>query len=284
MNTFQHSGKLILAAAGPGDPELVTLKTVRWLQQADVVLADRLVSETILLEHVKPGAEIVYVGKQCRRGISTPQPAINELIVAYAKQGKLVVRLKGGDVSIFSNILDELETAVANNIPYEIVPGVTAALGAAAYSGIPLTARGYSTAVRFLTYYKNDIVTDSYWKELAETNDTLVLYMSSETLDTVVEKLTHYNIDADKLMAVAEQATTPLQNIHTCNLYEYADKLKGKIFLSPSLVIIGKVVALNQQFAWLKNSGSDEYYFKPLTAKVTEITESEKATKHVSRA
>ena len=284
MNTLQPTGKLILAAAGPGDPELVTLKTVRWLQQADIVLADRLVSEAILQEHVRPGVEIVYVGKQCRRGISTPQPTINELIVAYAQQGKLVVRLKGGDVSIFSNILDELETAVAHNIPYEIVPGVTAALGAAAYTGIPLTARGYSTAVRFLTYYKNDIVTEAYWKELAETNDTLVLYMSSETLDTVVEKLTHYNIEGDKLMAVAEQATTPLQNVHTCSLYEYAEKLKGKVFLSPSLIIIGKVVALHQQFAWLENSGSNEYYFKPLTAKVTEITESEKATKHVSRA
>jgi uroporphyrin-III C-methyltransferase/precorrin-2 dehydrogenase/sirohydrochlorin ferrochelatase/uroporphyrin-III C-methyltransferase len=284
MNTSTHTGKLILAAAGPGDPELVTLKTVRWLQRADVVLADRLVSEAILLEHVRPGAEIVYVGKQCRRGISTPQPTINELIVFYVQQGKLVVRLKGGDVSIFSNILDELETAVAHNIPYEIVPGVTAALGAAAYAGIPLTARGYSTAVRFLTYYKNDIVGEEYWKELAETNDTLVLYMSSETLDTVVDKLTHYNIDAAKLMAVAEQATTPLQNIHTCNLYEYREKLKGKSFLSPSLVIIGKVVALNQQFAWLQNSGSNEYYFKPLTARVKEITESEKATKHVSRA
>ena len=284
MNTLQPTGKLILAAAGPGDPELVTLKTVRWLQQADIVLADRLVSEAILQEHVRPGVEIVYVGKQCRRGISTPQPTINELIVAYAQQGKLVVRLKGGDVSIFSNILDELETAVAHNIPYEIVPGVTAALGAAAYTGIPLTARGYSTAVRFLTYYKNDIVTEAYWKELAETNDTLVLYMSSETLDTVVEKLTHYNIEGDKLMAVAEQATTPLQNVHTCSLYEYAEKLKGKVFLSPSLIIIGKVVALHQQFAWLENSGSNEYYFKPLTAKVAEITESEKATKHVSRA
>ncbi len=136
----------------------------------------------------------MYVGKQCRRGVSTPQKTINELIVQYALEGKLVVRLKGGDVSIFSNILDELETVVANNIPYEIVPGVTAALGAAAYAGIPLTARGYSTAVRLLTYYKSDIVTDEYWKELAETDDTLVFYMSSETLDNIVTKLTENNI------------------------------------------------------------------------------------------
>ena len=114
--------------------------------------------------------------------ISTTQQTINELLVRYASSGKLVVRLKGGDVSVFSNIMDELETLGTHNIPYEIIPGITAALGAAAYAGIPLTARNYATSVRFLTYYKSDIVTDEYWKELAETNDTLVFYMSSETL------------------------------------------------------------------------------------------------------
>lgn len=284
MNVKIQKGKVILAAAGPGDPELVTLKTVRWLQQADVVLTDRLVSDAILQEYVSSKAEIIYVGKQCRRGISTSQKTINQLLVQYALEGKLVVRLKGGDVSIFSNIMDELETLVANNIPYEIVPGVTAALGAAAYAGIPLTARGYSTAVRFLTYYKSDVVSEDYWKDLAKTDDTLVLYMSSETLNTVVEKLTQYNIAADKLLAVAGQATTPLQNIQVCNLYEYNTTLKLQSFLSPSLVIIGKVVALHRQFAWLKNTVSKEYYFKPLTAKVSAITDNEKAIKHVSRA
>ena len=284
MNVKIQKGKVILAAAGPGDPELVTLKTVRWLQQADVVLTDRLVSDAILQEYVSSKAEIIYVGKQCRRGISTSQKTINQLLVQYALEGKLVVRLKGGDVSIFSNIMDELETLVANNIPYEIVPGVTAALGAAAYAGIPLTARGYSTAVRFLTYYKSDVVSEDYWKDLAKTDDTLVLYMSSETLNTVVEKLTQYNIAADKLLAVAGQATTPLQNIQVCNLYEYNATLKLQSFLSPSLVIIGKVVALHRQFAWLKNTASKEYYFKPLTAKVSAITDNEKAIKHVSRA
>jgi uroporphyrin-III C-methyltransferase/precorrin-2 dehydrogenase/sirohydrochlorin ferrochelatase/uroporphyrin-III C-methyltransferase len=179
-------GKVILAGAGPGDPELITMKAARYLQSADVVLTDRLVSEEILKTYVRKDAEILYVGKQCRRGISTPQKTINELLVDYASMGKFVVRLKGGDVSIFSNIMDELETLVANNIPYEIVPGVTAALGAAAYAGIPLTARGYATAVRFLTYYKSDIVSDEYWKDLAETTDTLVFYMSSETLPAVI--------------------------------------------------------------------------------------------------
>lgn len=278
----QVMGKVILAGAGPGDPALVTVKTARYLQQADVVLTDRLVSEEILIEYVRPGVEIVYVGKQCRRGVSTPQKTINELIVQYALEGKLVVRLKGGDVSIFSNIMDELETVVAHNIPYEIVPGVTAAMGAAAYAGIPLTARGYATAVRLLTYYKCDIVTNEYWKELAATTDTLVFYMSSETLDKVVEKLIDNNIAAEKLLAVVEQATTPLQNVHITSLYEYSKTLKDKSFISPSLVIIGKVVALHEQFSWLKNSNSSEYYFKPVK-QITTNENSNKATLHATR-
>ncbi len=264
MTQQLKSGRLIIAGAGPGDPDLVTMKAVKFLQQADVVLTDRLVSEVILESYVNPSAEIIRVGKQCRRGISTPQQTINELIVHHCLLGKLVVRLKGGDVSIFSNIMDELETVIANKIPFEIVPGVTAALGAAAYAGIPLTARGYATSVRFLTYYKSDIVTDAYWKELANTEDTLVLYMSSETLDNVIEKLTRNNIHEDKLLAIVEQATTPLQNIHIANLYDYHKKLKGRSFISPSLVIIGKVVSLHEQFAWLTNNHHHESYFKPL--------------------
>jgi uroporphyrin-III C-methyltransferase len=254
MNKVKQEGKVILVGAGPGDPELLTLKALRYLQRADVVLTDRLVSETILHEYVSKEAEIIYVGKQCRRGLSTPQVTINELLVELAQEGKLVVRLKGGDVSIFSNILDELETLVQNNITYEIVPGVTAALGAAAYAGIPLTARNYSTAVRFLTSYKSDIVTPEYWKELANTDDTLVFYMSSETLAGVVENLVSNKIAEDKLLAVVEQATTPLQQIHTCNLYDYKNELANKKFVSPSLVIIGKVVALHEDFKWLANN------------------------------
>lgn len=258
------AGKVILVGAGPGDPELLTLKALRYLQKAEVVLTDRLVSETILKEYVNEDAEIIYVGKQCRRGVSTLQATINELLVQFALEGKLVVRLKGGDVSIFSNILDELETLAENKIEYEIVPGVTAALGAAAYAGIPLTARDYSTAVRFLTYYKSDIVTNEYWKELANTNDTLVFYMSSETLNGVVENLVSNNISLDKLLAVVEQATTPMQHVHTCNLYEYEAKLSHKKFASPSLVVIGKVVALHEQFKWLGNSNNTREYFAPL--------------------
>lgn len=257
-------GKLVLIGAGCGDPELITVKAIRWLQDADVVLTDRLVSKNILKEYVNRDATIIYVGKQCRRGFSTPQKSINELIIQFANEGKLVVRLKGGDVSLFSNVLDELETAAENNIPYEIVPGISAAMGAAAYSGIPLTARGYSTAVRLLTFYKKDVVSDAYWKELANTNDTLVFYMSSETLDGVVENLLKNGIDRAKKLAVIEQATTPMQRVQTLPLDQYAHLLKGKALASPTLVMIGRVVALHQKFSWIPNAADDEEYFKPV--------------------
>jgi uroporphyrin-III C-methyltransferase len=258
MSTALNRGKVIIAGAGPGDPELVTLKTLRYLQEADVVLADRLVSAEILNCYVNPRAEIIYVGKQCRKGSSTPQSSINELMVEHAAKNKLVVRLKGGDVSIFSNVLDELKTLVNNNISYEIVPGVTAALGAAAYSGIPLTARGYSTAVRFVTYYRSDVVTDEYWKELANTNDTLVFYMSAETLGSVVSNLLLHGISSDKKLAVIGQATTPEQKVKIFQLNEFEEEE----YISPTIAIIGKVVELGEKFSWLGNNEQPKEYFK----------------------
>jgi uroporphyrin-III C-methyltransferase/precorrin-2 dehydrogenase/sirohydrochlorin ferrochelatase/uroporphyrin-III C-methyltransferase len=284
MEQHQHTGKVVIAGAGPGDPELITLKTARYLKMAEVILTDRLVSADILAEHVNSKTEIIYVGKQCRRGASTPQSTINQLLVQHAKAGKLVVRLKGGDVSIFSNILDELQALVENNIPYEIVPGITAGLGAAAYAGIPLTARGYSTAIRFLTFYKSDVLTQEYWKELSATDDTLVFYMSSETLELVVANLVAYQISNDKLLAVIEQATTPFQQVHISSLYEYDRRLKGKEFVSPSLVIIGKVVALHEQFRWLANSNSNESYFEQVSAAIKNLITTQKESVYAGRA
>jgi len=272
MDINKHIGKVILAAAGPGDPDLITIRAVRYLQKADVVLTDRLVSNEILDRYVNKLAKIICVGKQYNAEGSISQSDINVMLLQYALEGNLVVRLKGGDVSIFSNILDELQILADNNIPYEIIPGVTAALGAAAYAGIPLTARGYSTSVRFLTYYKSDIVTDEYWKELANTNDTLVFYMSSSTLDKVVAKLIENNIAPGKLLAVVEQTTTPLQNVRVMNLYEYENKFKGERFVSPSLVIIGKVVSLHEKFSWLASIETKENYFKAVNGNTDAIT------------
>lgn len=284
MNPLQQTGKVILAGAGPGDPDLVTVKTANYLQQADVILTDRLVSKVILQRYVRPSAKIIEVGKQCRRGVSTPQQTINELMIEHASAGKLVVRLKGGDVAFFSNVFDELDSLLANRIPYEIVPGITAASGASAYAGIPLTARDHATAVRFLTCYQSAVISDDYWKELATTTDTLVFYMSSETLDLLVSNLIKHGIDASVQLAVIEQATTTYQQVYTCGIYEYAEKFGNRSFLSPSLVMVGKVVALQQSFNWFRGSDLGEYYFKPLTSPVKSIQTHEQPKQYAGRA
>jgi uroporphyrin-III C-methyltransferase len=258
-------GKVVLVGAGPGDPELITVKAVQWLQKAEIVLVDRLVSPQIIEDYVSHFAEVIPVGKQCGRGASTPQAYINELLVKYAQKGKLVIRLKGGDVSIFSNILDELQVLAEHNIDYEIIPGITAATGIAAFAAIPLTARNHSKGVRFLTYYKTDILPDEYWKELAKTEDTLVFYMSAETASEIVEKLTANHISKDKLLAVIEQGTTPNQQVTITSLYDYSNSIIRRKLASPSLLIIGRVVSLHQQYKWLKNGLNTEEYFEPVT-------------------
>ena len=269
---MEPAGQVIFIGAGTGDPDLITVKAMRYLQIADIVLTDRLVSDEILACYVSPNARIIEVGKQCRRGVSTPQQSINELLIQYASQHKLVVRLKGGDVSIFSNILDELETLKSNNISYEIIPGITAALGAAAYCGMPLTARGYSTAVRLLTYYNTNLMSEDSWKELANTDDTLVFYMSSVTIEPLVKKLLEYKISSDKKIAVIEQATTPLQQVYVEEIADCVVAWKDKEFISPSLVVIGKVVALQEKFAWFNSANpNEEDYFKPLTAVIEKM-------------
>jgi uroporphyrin-III C-methyltransferase len=267
----RHTGKVILAGAGPGDPDLITVKAVKALQSADVILADRLVSSDIIDRYVRPGAMVIEVGKQCRRGVSTPQETINDLMLKYSLQGKQIVRLKGGDISFFSNVLDELKVLVENEIPYELIPGVTAASGAAAYAGIPLTARGYAAAVRFVTYYKPEIISDDHWKELAQADDTLVFYMSSETLEELTDKLVAHGIDSRKKMAVIEQATTPYQQVHISPVHAYRQELGDRSFLSPSLVIIGNVVNLHETFQWFVSAPDGEHYFKPLTGAVESI-------------
>jgi uroporphyrin-III C-methyltransferase/precorrin-2 dehydrogenase/sirohydrochlorin ferrochelatase/uroporphyrin-III C-methyltransferase len=267
------TGKVILVGAGPGDPELLTIKALRWLQRADVVIADRLVSPDILSEYTTRSALIISVGKQSRNDASTPQLAINDLLVEHATQGRLVVRLKGGDISIFSNVLDELQTLVDNGIPYELVPGITAAMGAAACAGIPLTARGYSTAVRLLTSYRQDLLEDSYWQELARTEDTLVFYMSSEPLDQLITRLLHFGIGEDRWVAVIEQATTPQQQVHSFPVHDYLAAAGGAVYRSPSLIIIGRVAALHPAFQWLPPIPQQtELYFPPVQPQAGQLS------------
>ncbi len=261
------TGKVILTGAGPGDPELITLKAFRYLQAADVVITDRLVSPQILESYINREALILHVGKQSRHEDSTPQSLTNELMVEYALQGKLVVRLKGGDLAFFANILDELEVLVAHGIAYEMIPGVTAASGAAACAGIPLTARGYANAVRLLTFYKTDLFDQTYWQDLARTDDTLVFYMSSNTLVALVAGLLQAGVGQDRWIAVIEQATTPEQRVFSCPIHDYLDQWGAQEYISPALIIVGKVASLQQQFQWMAQRGDQRTYFDTVAKK-----------------
>jgi uroporphyrin-III C-methyltransferase len=266
MNLKKKIHSVIFAGAGPGDPELITLKLVRHLKEAEVIITDRLVSDVILEKWVDPGALVLHAGKQRRMDGSTPQHIINELLIEYALQGKKVLRLKGGDVSIFSNLLDELQALNKYSISYEIIPGITAACGAAAYAGIPLTARNHAQALRILTLHKNETIQQPYWKELAETNDTLVFYMSGDTTDELVKQLLDHGIRSDRHIAVVEQATTPMQKVISAPIHNYESEFGNNIYTSPTLVIVGKVAGLHEELKWLPENGKEgEYYFKPVT-------------------
>jgi uroporphyrin-III C-methyltransferase len=249
ISHIHTTGKIILVGAGPGDPELITLKAIRHLNRADIVLTDRLVNKEIIETHA-PQAIVIPVGKQCRKQKSTPQATINELMVHHAKAGRYVVRLKGGDVSVFSNISDELETLIEHQIPYEIVPGITAALGTAASLGVPLTARGISRGIRLLTYYNAGAVAEKEWDNLAHTDDTLVFYMSGETSISLAETLLAFGKKPDTPILLAEQATTPLEVVTLSTLQDCIQDWKQRTFISPALLIIGEVAALHKQYAW----------------------------------
>lgn len=261
MIQIAKKGKVILAGAGPGDPDLISLKALKYLQTADVVLTDRLVSPELIEQYARKDAEVIYVGKQCSKGIWTPQSDINELIIEFALQGKLVLRLKGGDATLFSNVLDELHTVKKNEIPYEIIPGISAAFGAAAYTGIPLTARGFSRGVRFLTLYDLDKVQYSQWKDWATTEDTLVFYMSGQRLDFLTQQFLNLGIDLEKGLAVVQQATTPNQKTSVFSFEDIQSKSLPEFEFVPTLLIIGKVVNLHEQYSWFTEKNTTESYF-----------------------
>jgi uroporphyrin-III C-methyltransferase/precorrin-2 dehydrogenase/sirohydrochlorin ferrochelatase/uroporphyrin-III C-methyltransferase len=270
MHNLKSIGKVILAAAGPGDAELVTVKTARYLQEADVVLTDRLVNREIIERYCKKNVQVIEVGKQAGKPGSMPQNNINKLMAEYAEKGNLVVRLKGGDVSIFSNVLDELETLTNKGISYEIVPGVTAALGAAAYAGIPLTARGYATGVRLLTFNNPALIAESEWRAWATTSDTLVFYMSAQTLSELAEKLYQFGMPAEKPLAIIEQATTPVQQVKIGTIAQYIQGEKNTDYVSPTLVIIGEVVKLHPRFKWFDGGIGQADFFSPVSENLSE--------------
>jgi uroporphyrin-III C-methyltransferase/precorrin-2 dehydrogenase/sirohydrochlorin ferrochelatase len=254
--------------AGPGDPELITLKGVNLLSRADVVLFDRLVSPQIL-SHARKDALKINVGKT-RDTHRYSQDEINQLIRKFAAEGNIVARLKGGDTSIFAHLSEEIDAIADLKIPYQIIPGITAASGAASYAGIPLTSRNSNKSVRFLTIYKNDLIDEAYWQELAKSDDTLVLYMSSHNLSEISAQLIRAKKNPQTPLAIIEQATTPFQKTYVTNLQNFEKDFPGgevvEKFTSPALVIIGDVVNQHAQYRWLEEN-LDGTYFKKLEAR-----------------
>jgi uroporphyrin-III C-methyltransferase len=249
----QSSGSVILAGAGPGDLDLITVRLSKALQHAEVIITDRLVNPAIIQTYASKNALILFAGKQGYNEVSSSMEEINALITNYALQGNTVLRLKGGDVAFFSNVLDELQNLVEKKIPFEIIPGITAAAGASAYAGIPLTARGYAQGVQFLSYYRNNQFLPDKWKQLASTTDTLVFYMSANHVIEISEELLYYGAKENIPLAIIEQATTSHQQVHITSLIDCKADFRDRSFRSPSLVIIGKVVELHASFDWFKS-------------------------------
>lgn len=242
---LEDKGEVVLVGAGPGDAGLLTLKGLQQIQQADVVIYDRLVSDEIL-ELVRRDAERIFVGK--RAGFHcVPQESINQLLLEQAQRGKRVVRLKGGDPFIFGRGAEELEALLAADIPFSVVPGITAASGCSAYSGIPLTHRDHAQSVRLVTgHVQADGGLD--WKNLAAEKQTLVFYMGLAQAGEIQHHLLKHGMSADMPVAIVERGTSTQQQVVSGELYELACLAAGAS--SPSLIIIGRVVSLRDKLRW----------------------------------
>jgi len=241
-------GEVYLVGAGPGDPDLLTFKAVRLMQQADVMVYDRLVSKPIL-DMANKNAERLYVGKE-KDNHAVPQDKINDLLVQLALQGKRVLRLKGGDPFIFGRGGEEIEKLAENNVPFQVVPAITAASGCSAYAGIPLTHRDYAQSVTFATGHLKDGSINLNWDQLTQKNHTIVFYMGLTGMSVISEQLQAHGMSGDMPAALIEQGTTRNQRVHIGTVATLPQLVIDSGVRAPTLTIIGEVVKLHNKLHW----------------------------------
>lgn len=260
----RHSPALYLVGTGPGNPDLVTLKAIRLLGQADVILYDRLAAPDLITQYGRKDAEKIFVGKtRCHH--HKKQEEIDEIIERHLREGHIVVRLKGGDPGIYGHAAEEIAIAKKVGVPYQIVPGISAAHGCAAYAGLPLTERDKALSVRFLTLYKDQLHDEHFWEGMRyATNETLVFYMSSQNYSALCAKLIESGFDAETRFLVIEQGTTLYQKEFLGSLGTFDALYDGHKFASPCLMIVGNVTRYYEDFKWKQPPIEDGNFFEDL--------------------
>ena len=248
-------GKVYLVGAGPGDPDLITVKGLKCLMQGDVIIYDRLVNPE-LLRHIKKGAKLIFCGKWPHTH-TMKQDAINDLLITYAKKGQKVVRLKGGDPFVFGRGGEEALACMKNGIPFEVVPGITAGIGASAYGGIPVTHRTLSKSFAFITGHQaGDELADQRWAHLAKGIDTLVIYMGVSQLPNIVSKLIANGKSPETPVALIHWGTYANQKTVVGTLENIVEKGRKENISNPSIIVIGEVVRLSEELEWFQKEAA----------------------------